>query len=607
MLSKYTNLYFPICSLIISLVILILFFSKKKIKNYDTNLYSKLVIIGMCESSIYTFICLIAHFVNVENNYTIYALLNKFLYSIYIVWFTVLFTYIVNLYLNNRKNSILKYLSNSILLCFDIIVITLIFLLRVDIYYNPSTGMSNSYGPASNVLFIAVGIYIFSMIIMAIIDLRNNKHKKYIPFYLLLLLMVIALIIRQVDPLFSIYTNVLSLTLLIMYFTIENPDLKMLEEINRNRELIEKSNEEKSNTLFKITQDVKEPVLKIEKLSNKIINSDSILQIHNDAKDIKNISKNTFNVINNVFDITQFDTSNIKIINTTYNIYNLFNQTVHIVNEKNNNNINFKYSISNTLPEKLYGDHLKLKQVIYSILFDGLKSPKNSRLDLDIQSIVKYDICRLIITINNSSKYIEPDKINDILESDVDITKIDLNKYDNFNIDLKVIKKIIYMLGGNFIIKSDDKYGTTVTIILDQKINDKQVDDIYHTSITNKNRMMIINDDYKELELLANNFKKSNFEVIPSMYGKDCIDCLKNDILYNLILIDDEMKPNNAVELIAQIKKYKNDDCKVIIMLDKEKENIKNHYLKDYPFDDYFLKNSYIEETNRIIKKYYKN
>jgi len=422
-----------------------------------------------------------------------------------------------------------------------------------------------------------------------------------------LLLMVVALIIRYVDPLFSIYTNVLSLTLLIMYFTIENPDLKMLEEINRNRKLFEQSNEEKSNTLFKITQDVKEPILKIEKLSNKIINNDSILQIHNDARNIRNISKNTYNTINNILDITQFDISNIKIVNTTYNIYNLFNQIIHTVNDKNNNNINFKYSISNTLPEKLYGDHLKLKQVIYSILFDGLKSPKNSILDLDIQSIVKYDICRLIITINNSSKYIELDKINDILESDVNISKIDLTKYDNFNIDLRVIKKIIHILGGTLIIKSDDKYGTTVTIILDQKIKSEQVSDIYHTSITNKKRMMIINDDYKELVLLENIFKKNNFEVISSMYGKDCIGCLKNDILYNLILIDDEMKPNNAVELIAQIKKYKNDDCKVIIMLDKKKENIKNHYLKDYQFDDYFLKNSYIEETNRIIKKYYKN
>lgn len=62
MLSCYTNLYFPICSFAVSLLIFILFFSKQKEMNKETSIYSKLVITGLCESSLYTFICLIAHF-----------------------------------------------------------------------------------------------------------------------------------------------------------------------------------------------------------------------------------------------------------------------------------------------------------------------------------------------------------------------------------------------------------------------------------------------------------------------------------------------------------------------------------------------------------------
>lgn len=70
---------------------------------------------------------------------------------------------------------------------------------------------------------------------------------------------------------------------------------------------------------------------------------------------------------------------------------------------------------------------------------------------------------------------------------------------------------------------------------------------------------------------------------------------------YDLIFIDDEMKPHNAVEIMKEIGKTKE---KIIIMLNKDKESIKEHYLNDYPFTDYLLKDNYKEEIKRIKDKY---
>lgn len=605
MLSQYTNLYFPICSLVVSLVIFIMFFSKKKIKTKETNLYSKLVIVGLCESFLYTFICFIAHFVDISQNYIFFVVLNKLLYIIYIIWFTLLFSYIVYLYLSGREKSKLTYLSNSILLCIVLSLITVLSILKVNIYYDSTTGLSNSYGPSANFLFVAIGGYIVSMIIMAILDIKNNKHKKYIPLYLLFILMIIAMIIRYYDPLFSIYSNVLSLTLLIMYFTIENPDLKMLEEIYRNRELVEKSNEEKLNTLFKISQDVREPLLEMEELSNNIARSNVIDEMHKDARYINTVSKNTYDMVNNVLNISVFDTHDIKIVNSSYNIYSLFSQIVSLVKNKIDKGVDFKYSIKNTIPDSLHGDYLKLKQVICSVLLNSFEHTEKGFVDLDIDSIVKYDVCRLIITISDSGRGIDLDKINEILSDEEELTEKELKKLNDFDVNLKITKKIVNILGGTLLIKSEKEKGSTFTIILNQRIenydNCQGIKSFSHT-ISNKKRIMIVNDDYKELEVISTLFKKNNCEVFSVLYSLDCVERIRNGEKYDLVLIDDEMASGNAVEVIKELEKI-DKDVKVIVMLDSEKEFIKDNYLQDYSFSDYFLKRIYKEEVKRIIEK----
>ena len=156
MLSSYTNLFFPVCSLAISITILIIFFSKKNLNTTETKLYSKLVITGVFESLLYTSICLLAHIVDVNNNHLFYVILNKTLYTIYIIWFTILFKYIMTIYIANRDKSFLKKISDAVLSVFDIIVITLILILKVEIFYDYNTGLSNSYGQSANVLFLGI-------------------------------------------------------------------------------------------------------------------------------------------------------------------------------------------------------------------------------------------------------------------------------------------------------------------------------------------------------------------------------------------------------------------------------------------------------------------
>lgn len=597
MISKYFNLYFPVCSLFVNVILCILFFSKKKLKSVDTQTYSALLILSFVESFTMFFTNLFVCLFFQESNYWLFDILNKALYGIYILWLTTLFIYMIKI-----ANRAFNKTFGLVLTIIDIIIIGLIFISPIDLYYQ--NGFTNSTGMASNVLYVGCALYIIAMLVLLILDYHRAEYKKkYIPTLVMLVMMTGMMILRLIDPLLNVSSNVFSIITLIMYFTIENPDLKMLEEYVKNKKLTEDSIEDKANMLFKISQDVKAPANKIELLSNKIIKSNELNEIHNDARTVNTLSRDVSNVINNVLDISNIDMRNVRPVDISYDTKNLFNQIILLANEKMNPALDFKYNVSSLVPKSLYGDALKLKQVIYSIICNSIENTKTGCIDLDISSINRYDVCRLLITISDTGNGMSLDKINELLESSTDVSGQEIEAIKNLKVDLRIAKKIIDIIGGSLIIKSEENKGTSFTIIINQRIADVKEENKTEklTSVlSNKKKVLVVDDDYEELKKITKELKNNNYEVVSTMYGQDCLDKLNSGMKFEYVFLDDEMDYKNAVELIDKIdtKKYK-----VIVMLNSDKESIKEHYLDDYPFYDYIIKNKFKSELARIKDK----
>lgn len=600
MLSKYTNLFFPVCSLTVSILIFILFFGKKKLKNDETKIYGKLVSFGLAESTLYTFICLIAHFWLRDDTIKHFVLLNKLLYIIYILWFTTLFYYLINLYKIKSREMIHKTLA-----VVDLILISLISFLNVEIYYDATTGMSNSSGAASNILFLGVSLYVFAMAICTIINYRKSLNKsKYIPFFVLFGMMVITLIVRWLDPLFSIYTNVLSFVLLVMYFTIENPDIKMVDELVKNRKIIERSSEEKSIFLFKMSQEIKEPVKRI---------SDEINIYKNDNPNKKEIDTIIGNIdgnnnkikymINDVIGISPNDNRNLKILENTYNIYSLISEIEIRTKKMLTKEIDLNFSCDSNIPTELYGDSIKLKQVLISIINNSLNNTTTGYIHIDISSITKYDICRLVISIKDSGKGIDLMTLNEILDSDIEISDKEYSQLDKLDIDLKIISKIIKSLNGTMYISSEINKGTEVLITLDQYIKENNEDEKnniienYIRTRTNNRKALIVDDDEKELRIIRKKLEKLGYEVSSSLFAEESIERVKKGEKFELIIIDDEMTLMNGLPLLKELKKLENESRK-IILLEQDKQFIGHHYIKE-GFNDYIDKSRLLEELEK--------
>ena len=590
-----SNGYLTGCGLVISIIITLVLFIKKTVNNSETRLFKKMIVLNVFEALTTTMIVVVAL---TSNSNKLFVLLNRIDVNVIIWWCTFFLLYICNVC---HVKNIEKIRRNL----FYINIVYFVFSLFLDVNIIVENDILDSSGPLTTLGFCGAIFYIILMLFTILRSLSNKPNmNKLIPFYFLISGLILIAFLRAIIPQVNFISIMFSTLDLIMFFTIENPDLKMLEEYNKNRELVETGFEERANLLFKITQDVKNPIKKIKLYSDKILQSNDIEENNQMAYNISQISNNLINTVDEVLSISTLDRKNVKIYNLSYDVYNIFNQIIYITKSKLDKAIEFKYSISNTIPTKLDGDSLKLKQIICSLLLKDNKS--NSIVDLDISYLIKDDICRLIITINKTASNLSLHDVNEILSSDIEINKGKLEKLDNLVVDYGIVKKLVDLLNGNFIIKTDDKE-ITFTIIIDQLIDKNYNDNTVlklAEKISNKKKVLLVDDDYKELTALSNELKKNNFDVDAIMYGEDAITKLASDEKYDILLIDDEMTSGNAVVLIGRIDELKLNDLVKIVMLDGKKESIKKHYINDYSFVDCLIKDNYKEEIKRIKEQY---
>lgn len=583
------NFIFLITGLIFITLLFISFFSKKIIDSKENSIFKTLIIINIIE---YFVEIPLQHFVRYFGvDVALVDLFSKIYLITIFTWFSYfsVYTFVVCLEKNEKKINKVEHIN----LIIWVIGTILLYLLPFQKFYE--IDKMYIYGKAVETLKVFIGIYMVVWLYMLTKNVKRLKNKKYIPIFLILLLLMVNVIIQSIDPSVLIASMIGTFTCYLMYFTIENPDVKMLEELYENKKIIESNNEDTSNFIFKISQDIKKPVDDIIKISS---NSNE-----NKLKEINNIGKNLNYLIADALDISTMTNDNLKVYNTKYNPKNLFIQLKEKYESKVEENILLDFVLSETIPEYVYGDSIKLKQILGSVLQNSIDHTLEGTITFEINTIIKYGICRFIIDITDDGEGITIDKVNDILSlKDLDY-EIDLNKE---NLNLKEAKILLNKIGGAFMIKSDEK-GTTVSITINQKIVDtkerkkeKEID-LYEQKIKRSKKVMVIDDDIKELNQIKEHLERNNIDVTTSLYGKDIIEKTINKYKYDLIILDDETDTYSAYEVLKMLKKNEKFETPVIVMINSDKEFIKKHYIKD-GFNDIIMKSNLKKELDRILK-----
>lgn len=593
------NLYFPICAVLINILIVVVFFSKKRIHSDETRAYSNLIIIALLESSL---ACLLVVLMNLYGIPKYIYNIHRIDYILILFWVWALFNYvlIVSVYNNKKLRGVIQKSTFIV----NILVSICFFFLNVNVINKD--GIIDTNGSAMNLLVSMLGIYVILILLLVfkslIKNIKSSNNKKFIPLFFLALLGILSLVIRRFAPEILLISLVAAYADLIMFFTIENPDVKMIYELNRNKKLLESMSEEKSNFLFSMTQDTKKPIDNILEVSKILLDDKNKEDMKTGIKVIENNARGLKNIINNVLDISNISSSKLVVSNETYNAISLLNECIKKIEKDVNKNVTIETEISKNIPDELYGDSVKLKQVIMSILINASKYTKEGYIKVSANEIVKYDVCRLIIEIEGSGCGMSVDKLNELLKTNTDLEDTDLLKLNSLDVDLKLAFKIIRKLGGFINIRSEKEKGSTFTIILDQRI--KVSKDYYSEYIFNKKKVMVVSDKLQTLKDINTLASKYDIELLTTMHSSDIIERVKDGESFDLILLEDDMKPISEFGTLGKLQEAKEGfNVPTVIMLNKNKESIKDHYVED-GFSNYIRKQNLEEDFDKVIKKY---
>ena len=588
-----TTIFLTIISFFYSVLLMIAYFSKDKIKTLENKVYSKLIIINFIGIILELFCTIFAGYA--KDYLVFYTILNKLFLVELTIWCSVFSVYVFLISSKKEKNELKSYLKKVSIfhIVIDVITMFLIFVLPVQFNINDLGYVMYSYGPSVNIVFISSTLYIILMFTCLIRNFKNIKNKKYLPIYVYMVIGVLVGIVQKLHPEILAFTSMEAFITVIMYFTIENPDKKLLEEIHTSKKIADAANEDKSMLIYNMMNEVKSIASDINKSSEVILNSNNLEENRFFAREIISSNNKLYSMANNIYNIDVIDDINVKTVKNKYNIKLLLKEVISKNKELfEDKDISFRFNIDSNLPNTLYGDSINLKNVLNTIIGNSYKYTDKGYVELSVNAIFKKDIVRLIIKIEDSGIGIKAEDLDKCL-----------NKNTKDQNSLYGARKTINIMGGNLLISSEYNKGTIVTIILDQKIYTNNKDN-YDNYVNNK-KILIIDDNNSSTKIISKILDKHNILYDSSNLGKEALDRIRKGDKYDLILLDEDMPYMNGISVMNKFNKIKGFDTKVIL-LTKNSNIIYDDIYKDSGFSDYIIKPIDKDDLMNKINKYLK-
>ena len=596
---------FTIYSLFYSVLLNIVYFARKRLVTFENKIFEKIMITNL----IGVILAIGSYFtiVNIDK-YPIFNVIVSKGYIIYLLtWITLFSVYIFAISTDDSRNR--KKKINRIIKGFSILyVIFLIIIIIKPLYYHNAGGAVYSYGPSANVMYVVSSVYIAIWIVRLIINYKKIRDKKYLPIFAFMLLGVVVIIIQKSHPELLLMTSMETFIVFLMYHTIENPDMKILEEVHRAKEISDNANEEKTMFLYNMTNEIRNITKDIDYSADDILDETSnkkvdVEVINDAAREIKGSTAKFTTMTNEILDINSIDSASIKVYNDKYNVKLIIKELVTVYSKKCNvKNIAFRPSIASDIPEYLYGDSVGLKQVLDIILDNSVKYTSSGYIEFNVNAIIKNNIARLIITVEDSGTGMKAEDIIKVFNKKNDRNEDSLNLNNN----LYNAKALITLMGGTIIPSSIYGTGTTMKIVLDQKVakeSDEKLDK--YEEVYDKKKILLVDDNISTKKIISKLIKGTNIKLDYVSLGKEALDKIRGKEKYDLILLDEVMDPLDGVTVMKKFKDIRNFKTNVILLTRNNEYEYNEEYLT-YGFSGYLLKPISKDKLFEIIDKYLK-
>lgn len=518
------SICFTIAGVIFSILLFVLYNFKSNLKLLENKIYYGIIVTTIISGliEIYSFILVRT---SISVNSVLYLFSLKSLFLCFLVWiylFTV-YTVIVTINLKNKDYSRYRLAIMISAIVFIIVSLTTM-ILPIDII--ETDGLLLPTGVGVDIIYVLSLILFIIMISVIISNRRNLKNKKYYPMYFLLVILGIMIIVQKIFPSLLLINFSLSILIYIMYFTIENPDIKLIKDLSYTRRMLEKQNEMVSGTVNNLAISLKNPLMEITNFSSKKINKKDEVSSLEEIKKFQKLSLNLVDQINKIMDLTRIENRQLKIKNRLYQTDNLINSIKDIINFRN---VDVNYNIDNNIPKVLYGDDDNIKQT-FTYLVEFINNYFNRYdLTINISKISVRNNCKLMFSIIVNYKN----------------TKLDFIERDNKCIietnawEYELYNRLVELQKGTYEVKKDNS-SLIFNFALFQKIKDNnevvEEEAIKYNNYSGK-KILIALDNHLDINKFTELLVNYNVDISTSSSIEELTELLRSDKTFDIVFL----------------------------------------------------------------------
>lgn len=588
-----------IANILLSGLLIEVFFNHNNAKNQETKLYSKMLIINFISSVIAIFTIIIFKSLNL-NFLTIIMkklelVLNLLILSLFLQY---------NLVLINKKVKTTKILKTIYL-----INIILVIILPMDVSVVNNTLKVSQIGYTIYHIISIILISIISLLTIKLIKINKKNLKKSLPFLGLTILSLFSILLQIKFPESNIYNYFMSYILLIMYFTIENPDTKVIEQLNIEAKKASEVRKAQESFLASMSHEVRTPLNTIVGLSTSLEeNPKCPSEMKQDLQDIVTSSYNLLEMFNNVIDINEIETGTLKLQNEKYNVRESINEVINnhkIKLNKKNLTLNIEYQ--DNIPKYLYGDIKHLKVIITNILSNAIKYTKDGKIDLLVRSINEPDKCNLIIIIKDTGIGMKEETLSKMYHKFERLDTIKNSNIEGMGLGLALTKRLVELMHGTINFTTTYQVGTTFTIMLPQEIYYQDIITLPKLKdLTKSKRVLIVDDNPLNIKVAKRALEALNYTNLDTCdSGFKCLEKIKNGSSYDIILMDIMMPGMSGTQTLENLKNISTFKTPVVALTADALMGANQKYLNQ-GFSAYLAKPYTKEQLKNILNKYWR-
>ncbi len=380
----------------------------------------------------------------------------------------------------------------------------------------------------------------------------------------------------------------------------------------------EKASVAKSEFLANMSHEIRTPMNAIIGLSRIALRENMSESARSNLEDILHSSNYLLSIINDILDFSKIEAGEMEIVPVPYQLTSLLYDMTTVVHFRiKDKPIEYIQNVEYDIPNQLYGDETRLKQVLTNVLGNAAKFTEKGTITLKINWKKEGDTAVLFISVSDTGQGIRKENLESLFKRFNRLEMQENRKIEGTGLGMTISKQLVEMMGGSIEVESIYGVGSKFTIIIPQKImsadpvygSAKKNDKVTHEkqnfdySITFPGaRILVVDDSEMNLKVIRGLLEPYRVSVECAGGARECLQIAANNT-YDLILLDHMMPEMDGVEVLRRLKENDQFHTTVVAITANAVSGVKKSYL-EWGFTDYLSKPINIVELEACLKKY---